>query len=211
MTRSPSACIATYPGEIYTADNTVLVASLAVHAIVTGHDTSATIQRWTMHARAHLLDPDTGLIVRAVDERGQPIGRGRGSWAGWNVFYLMQAEPELATEQYRRLREHLLRQVPFAGLAAVREYPEGTGGGGDVDSGPLLFGISPAATGFAIAGARYAGDAHLLAALLGTAELAGTTAGFGNRRRYLLAPLVGDAIVLAMRTARRWESPKVTR
>jgi hypothetical protein len=101
----------------------------------------------------------------------------------------------------------LLVTAPAVGLAAVREYPADSSGQGDVDSGPLVFGISPAATGFAIAGARHEGDARLLAALLGTAELAGTTAGWSGRRRYLVAPLVGDAIVLAMRTARRWEAP----
>jgi hypothetical protein len=207
MSRSPSGCIATYPGEIYTADNTVLLASLAVHGMATGHDTSATIRRWVAHARAHLLDPDTGLIVRGAGERGEPLGRGRGSWAGWNVFYLMQADPELAADQYDRLRAHLVVEAPALGLAAVREYPADSVEQGDVDSGPLLFGVSPAATGFAIAGARHAGDWRLLAALLGTAELAGTTASWGYRRRYLLAPLVGDAIVLAMRTARRWQAP----
>jgi hypothetical protein len=127
------------------------------------------------------------------------------------VFYLAQADPELAADQYRRLDEHLLVEAPALGLAAVREYPASAGGQGDVDSGPLFFGISPAATGFALAGARHAGDARLLAALLGTAELAGTSFGWGGRRRYLVAPLVGDAIVLAMRAARRWDGKLLAR
>ena len=45
----------------------------------------------------------------------------------------------------------------------------------------------------------------LLGALLDTAEIAGFTFQWNGERRYLLAPLVGDAIVLAMKTACVWD------
>ena len=50
-----------------------------------------------------------------------------------------------------------------------------------------------------------ANDAASLGGLLATAEVAGTTWVRPGRRSYLLAPDVGDAIVLAMRTARRFD------
>jgi hypothetical protein len=81
------------------------------------------------------------------------------------------------------------------GTAAVRE---GTTKG-DVDSGPLVFGLSPAATGFAIAGARCSGNEDLARALERTAEIVGTTVPSWHGRTYLFAPLVGDAVILAMR------------
>jgi hypothetical protein len=37
-----------------------------------------------------------------------------------------------------------------------------------------------------------------------TAELAGCTVQWDGRRRYLLAPLVGEAIMLAMKSATPW-------
>ena len=77
-------------------------------------------------------------------------------------------------------------------------------GQGDVDSGPLVFGTSPAATGFAMAAARSLGDAEWLGGLLSTAEWVGVVTP-GPRRHYLTAPLVGNAIVLAMMTSRPWD------
>jgi hypothetical protein len=96
------------------------------------------------------------------------------------------------------LRERFLDR-PLPGLWGVREWPRGVSRAGDIDSGPLPLGLSPAATGFAIASARRLNDAWTLQRLLDTAELAGFSLELGGRRRYLLAPLVGDAILLAAR------------
>ena len=96
-------------------------------------------------------------------------------------------------------------------MFALREYPRGVVGSGDVDSGPALFGLSPAGTGFGLAGARHAGDVDAVLGMLRIAEVAGFTVPWRGGRAYLLAPLVGDAAVLAARTAtpmdRRFLSP----
>jgi len=54
-------------------------------------------------------------------------------------------------------------------------------------------------------GASYWNDQHTLAELLRTAEAVGSTGSFAGRRRYLLAPLPGDAVMLAARTLTRWD------
>lgn len=203
MAASPSAHLATYPGRIFTADNSVGVAALAIYDELTGASHANEIARWVEHSQNHLLDPQNGIIVFAVSPEGAPLGRGRGSAAGYNSFYLPFIDEALAAEQFERLREHLLVDLPF-GAIGIREYSRGIDTGGDVDTGPLLFGVSPSATGFAIAGARHHQDAALEAGLLRTAEIAGFTAPCRRGRCYLLAPLVGDAIVTAMRTATPW-------
>jgi hypothetical protein len=73
---------------------------------------------------------------------------------------------------------------------------------GDVDSGPLVMGVSPAATGFALGDATLRGRPER-SGLLRTAELAGVSV----RGHYLLAPLVGDSIMLAARTMTRARVP----
>ncbi|MEZ4445578.1 MAG: hypothetical protein R3B72_41265 [Polyangiaceae bacterium] len=187
----------TYPGEIYVADNVVAVAALAL-----GGEHRALVADWVRWSREHLL-VEHGLLAFGLDREQQPTGGGRGSAAGWNSFYLPFVDEAFAAEQRRAFAA---LRVGALGLAAFREH-DTAWALGDVDSGPLLFGISPAATGFGIAAARHDRDPALLSGLLATAELAGFTVPADRQAEtscYLLAPLVGDAIVLAMRTATRW-------
>ena len=62
---------------------------------------------------------------------------------------------------------------PLGPLGAMREYPYGDDGAGDIDSGPLIFGRGVSATAFAIGAARADGDADTAAALLRTATMFG--------------------------------------
>ncbi|MCO5171225.1 MAG: hypothetical protein M9894_33400 [Planctomycetes bacterium] len=204
MRARPHRHVETYPGETYTMDNVVAVASLAVADRVRGTDHRALIDEWVAYTRARLLDPATGLIVFAVDEEtGAPRQRGRGSAAGWASYFLPMIDLAFAREQWAAARAHLAGRLgPFAGL---REYhpDDPHAGWGDIDSGPVLvWGVS--ATGFAIAGARRHGDRDLLAGQLALAELFGVSVDEGDERRYVAAPLLGEAILLCMKTARPW-------
>jgi hypothetical protein len=204
MSRSRSAHVETYRGEIYTSDNATAAASIAVFDQVTGQDHRAALRRFVDYTRRNLIDKQTGLVVFKVDSEGQPLGSPRGCGVGWNSFYLPFVDEAFAAEQQARIEQHMVKKLWF-GLVGIREYPHGVAGFGDVDSGPVLLGLSTSATGFAIAGARRAANAGLTGELLDTAELVGMSVQWGGKRRYLLAPLVGDAIVLAMKTARAWD------
>ena len=72
----------------------------------------------------------------------------------------------------------------------------------DIDAGPIILNLSPSGTAFTIGCATYFGDKDFRSNLLRTAEIAGHTVKWGNKRHYLLAniALVGEAIALAMRT-----------
>ncbi len=83
----------------------------------------------------------------------------------------------------------------------MREYARGTVGRGDVDSGPVVFGVSTSATGFALAGARLHGDRETYEALFRTASLCGAPLRGGGRHRFLVGGSLGNAILLAMMTA----------
>jgi len=195
----------TYPGEIYTSDNAVVYAGLELFGKVFNIDLSQIFERFVEYARSQLLDPQTSLVRFAVDANGDGLQIGRGSGTGWNSFYFPFFDKTFAAEQYQLAKKHLSTFFPF-GFAGLREAPRGVSGYADIDSGPVILGQSTSGTGFIIAGARHANDREYLDGLLLTTEIAGTSIEWNGLRRYLFAPLVGDAIVLAMKTATDWDT-----
>ena len=194
----------TYPGEIYTSDNLVVYASIRLYDKIYKTDHKNLIAKWKKYTIAHLLDNQTGLIVTTLDSTGKGNGISRGSWAGWDSFYLPFIDTAFAKEQYEKTKKNFIINLPF-GMIGCREYKNGESSRGDIDSGPVIFGISTSGTGFIIAGAIHAKDTLTYNGLLLTAEVIGSSVSWNNRRHYLFSPLVGDAIVLAMKTACLWD------
>src|SRR5207253_2544309 len=114
------------------------------------------VRAWLEKARGPLLDPRTGLLAFQVGLQGNLKQGARGSGAGWDSFYLPFVDPALADAQFARLKSELVAQR--LGFTGVLEYPSGVKGVADVDSGPVIMGLSMSGTGFAIAGARHARD-----------------------------------------------------
>jgi hypothetical protein len=155
--------------------------------------------------KQHLLDAD-GMLRYNVSRSGQATGTARGVLQAWNSMWLPLIDEEFARQQYDRMNALLLARSRIGNFAAVREYPAGRTGPTDLVSGPLIFGLSPTATGFAMGGASFWHDEAALCGFLRTAEAAGFTFSFAGQRRYSLAPLLGDAIILAARTMTRWDA-----
>jgi hypothetical protein len=195
----------TFPNYIYIPDNAAAVASLSlfVKAYADPYVQSA-VDAWLSYSKANLRDHETSLLVPWVNAQGQGFGRPRGSYATWNIFFLLHVDEGLAEEQARLVKQHFLRTLP-GGLCGIKEFLPGVSGKGDIDSGPVVFGFSSSGTGFGLAAAQVLKDAKMLNCLLLTAEVVGSTIEGKNSRRYLLAPLIGDTIILAMRTAQPWE------
>ncbi|GMU61447.1 MAG: hypothetical protein AMXMBFR34_32100 [Myxococcaceae bacterium] len=195
---SPTGLIETYPGETYVPDNVVVLAGIALFDRCTGRPAhAATITRWRTVAQERWTDPANGLLVFSP---GQPA---RGSGAAWNAFYLPFVDEAFAADQAARTWRTFGDRALFGLLHGIRERPSGDDSGGDVDSGPLVFGVSPSATGFMLGPARLFHEDARVAGVLTTAELVGWSFGV-SERRYLFSPLVGDAITLAAKTLTRW-------
>jgi hypothetical protein len=206
VTESPIMLLQTYPGEVYPVDNCFVIGSIALHQRATGQDHARVIERWCRRARQDYVDPDTGLLiqaVRAVD--GQPTDAPRGSGTALGAFALHHADPVLAEELYRAIKSTLART--WLGFGAVREYPVGRAGAGDIDSGPIVFGYGMSATGFTLAGARRYGDHAYFRRLFATAHLCGAPVDRGGRREYISGGPLGNAILFAMLTTPRQTAP----
>ena len=194
----------TYPGEIYIPDNVVIASSLGMYDLSRGSTYVTLLARWVKYYEEALVDDLGGLVFGAKFDR-TPEGKSRGSGIGWNSHYLPFISNSLATKQYEVAKTHFFHRYAFVNLLAVKEYAKNWSGSGDIDSGPVIFGASPAATGFMIAGARHASDKAVEEDLLSTASFFGLSIVSSRGKYYLFCPLVGDAILYAGRTATKWD------
>ena len=200
LEKAPHAVIETYPGESYPADVAAVAASIALHDRAAGPRHQPLLERWSRAFLERYVDASSGLLYQSVDaESGRALGPARASGTAIAVYFLSFVDDGAA----KRLFGALSRQrASFMGFGGIREYPSGAGGAGDIDSGPLIFGVSASASAFALSGARLYGDENLMIELLRTASLAGIPLESSGRLRFASGGALGNAIVLAMLTAR---------
>jgi len=204
---SASPFLPAYPGQAWPVDSTVAIAALRLHDALLPPRFGDTIARWLGRVREH-LDPLTGLLPhRASIDTGEPIEVARGSSQSVIQRFLPDIDPAFARDQYLRFRDRFV--VSPLGLGpAVREYPSGVDGAGDVDSGPLLLGVSLSATVVALGAAQVHGDAALANALANYGEFAGAPLSTPWSKRYAFGLLpIGDAFLAWAKTARPWVTP----
>lgn len=168
----PGLCFETYPDERYVPDNVVALASIANYSRSHSGAHRDLLDDWGRTVRRKAVDPKTGLLSFHLSSSCDGDGVTRGSGAGWNSYYLPFIDPELASEQFVRLKRVLLQRRLVTG---IREYPRDVMGFGDVDSGPVILGFSASGTGFAIGGAAHHDDLELMTELLLTAEIVGSS------------------------------------
>ena len=199
--------VTTFPGStVFIPDVLVAIVALSNYARLNGGKYRDVVDSWLANMKANHMDPKTGLIASVLTD-SQRKGKGRalmGSYTALSVYYLTFVDEEFAGEQYELLKKSFFKKGVFTG---IREKIKGAKGGYYMlDSGPVLFGLSPSGTAFAIGGATYFEDTETRKQFLRTGEWAGFTVSGKDSRHYLLAniALVGEAITLAMRTAVPW-------
>ena len=196
----------TYPSEyIYVPDNLVAYVALSNYSHQYGGKYWSTVYNWMEMMGKECVDEKTGLIPSLMDGEVRhnwlPV---KGSYSALNCYYLTFIDEEFARDQYGKLKAHFLQKHPVAGMKEY--YDRRCLLGMDIDAGPILFNLSPTGTAFSVGPVTYFKDEDVRTRFLRTAELAGSTVSFKGKRHYLLAnvALVGEAIMLAMRTAVPW-------
>lgn len=191
----------TYPGEVFPADMATVAGSVALHGRATGASYAAVLEPWGAQWRRLAVDPKTGLVFQRLDPgTGAPVDLPRASGTAFSVYFLGWSHPKLSADLWRALAAQCAGRLD--GFGAMREYPPGVQGGwGDIDSGPVLFGVGPSASAFAMAGARLHGDREIFDGLWRTSQLVGVPVRAGDQRGYVLGGPLGDALLLAMSTA----------
>lgn len=202
FTASGTPFLTAYPDQSWPVDSTVAVASLSLHDAVLAPRFRPVVTGWLGAVRQR-LDPATGLLPHRADPvTGAPIEGARGTSQSIVHRFLTDIDPVFAREQYLRFRELFVVTPPGLG-PAVREFPAGTDGAGDVDSGPLILGTSLSATAVTLGAARVQGDGALAGALANYGDLLGMPVDTPWTRRYAFGALpIGDTFVAWSKSAR---------
>ncbi len=192
-----------YPGQAWPVDSTVGVAALHLHDTLFEPQFEATIERWIRLAKTK-LDPATGLLPHRVSAfTGDLLDGTRGSSQSVIQRFLPEIDPSWASQQYPLFRSQFA--TTLLGVPGIREYPIGTNGIGDVDSGPLIEGMSLSASVVTVAAARVAGDGELADTMLNVGEALGMPIEFGGSKQYALGVLpIGDAFLAWAKPAAPW-------
>lgn len=208
MKESPTLNLQTYPNEaVYVPDMLVTLVALSNFTWQCDNRYLNTVNEWLNKAKKEWTDKETGILKSFLDYNGTELSESiKGSYTALICYYLTFVDKDFAHEQYELLKKHFMQRSPFAG---IREYYDRTCWlGMDIDSGPIIFNLSPSGTAFAIGATTYFGDTDFRNSLLKTGEIAGSTVRGWNTNHYLLAnmALVGEAITLAMRTSVPWHN-----
>ena len=202
---SPILNIPTYPFEqIYIPDMLVAIVALNIYSKVYNGRYQDLVQKWMDAAKREWIDKETGLLVSFMSNSGTISPIIKGSYSALNCYYLSLIDIEFAKQQFQILKKYFKKTLPL--IVGIKEYHSGKClFGFDIDAGPIIFGLSPSGTGFAIGTATMCNDSKFRKQLLRTAEIAGSTVSYNEKSHYLLAnvALVGEAIILAMRTNKK--------
>lgn len=154
------APLASYPEYTWYFDTIMALVSLDMHdrARGLGH-ADGLVQKHFDWLKRHAMDPDSGLPV--AYEGGLP----RGCDLSMQVCLLQQLDPRTAKRIYGDYVKHHWVDLGF--FAGFREWPKSKAESyfGDIDSGPLVFGIGPTATGVGLGGAKAMGDTNRVSLL----------------------------------------------
>lgn len=198
-----------YPGQAWPCDNVMAMSSLAVYDEVFAPTYAPLIARFVQTLKNE-VDPVTGLIAHKTNAAtGKIEAAPRASSQVYIHMVLPELDAAFAKDQYATFRAWFGQDV--LGFPVTLEYRKGVSGRGDVDTGPLIFGISPTGTGVSIAAARANGDAATFERIVALSEMMGLPRETNEQKDFLLGQvIVGDAFIAYGKSLVRWSGPPVS-
>lgn len=183
-------------GTVYLPDMMFCIVALSNYATLNNGKYADTVRKWFISTKSNLVDPKTGLLISIVGNRGI-----RGSYSALNCYCLTLLNDKVFSQhQYTVMKKQLKKSFPSWG---IKEYADNSPFMAfDPDAGPIVFGLSPSGTAWAIGSATYYKDWKFRNQLLRTAENAGDTVRRNGQKHYRLSEfaMVGESVVLAMKT-----------
>ncbi|WP_136480482.1 hypothetical protein [Cognatitamlana onchidii] len=133
-----------YDQQSWPADMFVAMASLSNHDKLFAPRYDNAIDHWIKDVKTK-LDENTDMIPHKVNSLTGLSSQGsRGCSMGLILRMLGEIDYKFAQQQYDLFKDKFI-STRF-GLPCIREYPKGVRGLGDIDSGPVIFGVGFSAT-----------------------------------------------------------------
>lgn len=198
---SKNGMIETYPGETWPPDVAAVIGSIGLHARATHADREEFLADWVRKFEPCAVHKLSGLLVqRFKSGTCEPADAPRGSGTAVATYFLSFATPAFAKRLYDAMSRELM--VHVLGFGGISEYAPGFDGKGDLDAGPILFGVSVGGTGFALGAAKTQSDRDGFRALYRSTSLFGVPTSIDGRTAFAMGGQLGNALLLAMLTAR---------
>ena len=201
FSKNKSPYLRSYSNSAWPADSFLGLTSLKIHDNLFVDKYQTVISNWMNKVKLR-LDPETGLIPHSVNPMfGNHLEGGRGSSISLILRLLSEIDPEFAAQQFEIYAEKF--QITRFGLPAIREYPKGINGMGDVDSGPVILDVGFSGTIVAIGTLKIFGETESANLLSGTIEAFGVSRVKGNQKMYAFGKLpIADAFLCWSKSAK---------
>jgi hypothetical protein len=176
-----------YADAAWPADNILCLAALSLHDRLFEPAFQELRKVWLERIRSALVAPNQ-MIPHAFDvQQNAPDGGVRGSSQSLMLCFLPEIDSAFSEAQYQRFRSQFVGYQ--LGMPGVREYPKGDFGLGDIDSGPVLFGMGGAASVVGIRAAAQHRDWELAMPLYAGVNALLMPTTNGQEKKYLLGTL----------------------
>lgn len=183
-----------YAEAAWPADNILCLASLKLHDNLYPPQYSALISHWLERIKSH-LDPQTQLIPHAYSlSENKGVDGARGSSQSLILCFLPKIDTAFAYDQFQKYKKAFV--IHRLGLPAIAEYPSNTEGEGDIDSGPVIWGVGASASIVGIKTMAENHDGVLHKSIRNSIEGLGLPLDFKENKYYLFNQLpVSDAFI----------------
>ncbi len=181
--------IESYENQTWAADNVLCLASLRNYKRLTqSDDYEPTVIAWLSKIKTH-LDSNYQLVPHFYDlKKEKGIAEPRGSSQSLMNCFWIELDSAFAKKQFDIYKKEFLSQR--LGFKAVREYPQQIDKQGDIDSGPVIWGIGAAASVVGVRALASNGDTKNATQLSHSIECFGFPSTDTDAKKYLGANIL---------------------
>jgi hypothetical protein len=194
LKQNSSPYLESYSNQTWPADMFVAMASVGNHDKIFKPKYANEIGEWIGNVK-NKLDPITKMIPHKVNSRtGERLEGARGSSISLIIRLLAEIDLNFAKQQYELYKTNFVATT--FGLPSISEYPRGQSGEGDIDSGPVVFGVGFSGTIVSMGTFSKMGDLDLAEQQYKTINAFGFGYKPGNEKKYIFGLMpIADAFI----------------